>query len=484
MDLTAVFGKGWTGIIGANGTGKTTLLRLVCGELTPEAGALHVPGRAVLCVQRTDSPPAGLDAFLGATDSESCRLRGELAVEGDWLARWGTLSHGERKRAQIGVTLWSQPAVLAVDEPTNHIDAPTRALLGNALRAFDGIGLLVSHDRALLDTLCHQCLFLDPPDTVMRPGGYTEGHRQAQIEKQHSHRVRIEARRALRRLEREAERRRQEVAGAARRLSKRGLDPRDHDARAKINGARLSGKDGQAGRLARQMDERAARARDALEASPVQKEYRLGIWIPSAHSPRDVVLRLPASRLVLGGQRVLDTPQLVLGPTDRVAVTGPNGVGKSTLIRHLLPRMNVPTERITYLQQELDASVSRQLHSELMSLPEETRGQVLTVVSRLGSRPQRLLESQEPTPGETRKLLLALGIARSPHVIVMDEPTNHLDLPAIECLEAALSDCPCALLLVSHDMHFLRRLCRIEWRMDWRDTTHAQLHIGHLSSLS
>jgi ATPase subunit of ABC transporter with duplicated ATPase domains len=89
----------------------------------------------------------------------------------------------------------------------------------------------------------------------------------------------------------------------------------------------------------------------------------------------------------------------------------------------------------------------------------------MTVVSRLGSRPAGLLDSSEPSPGELRKLLLGIGIARHPYLIIMDEPTNHLDLPSIECLEEALAECPCGLLLVSHDRQFLQGLTRIRWNI-------------------
>ena len=90
----------------------------------------------------------------------------------------------------------------------------------------------------------------------------------------------------------------------------------------------------------------------------------------------------------------------------------------------------------------------------------------LAAVACLGSMPQRLLESGQLSPGEVRKLILALGLAREPHLIVMDEPTNHLDLPSIECLERALSACRCALLLVSHDAPFLERLTTTRWDLE------------------
>jgi ATPase subunit of ABC transporter with duplicated ATPase domains len=89
----------------------------------------------------------------------------------------------------------------------------------------------------------------------------------------------------------------------------------------------------------------------------------------------------------------------------------------------------------------------------------------MIIISSLGSDPKKLLESVTPSPGETRKLLLALGVMREPHIILMDEPTNHMDLPSIECLEQALKDCPCAMLLISHDESFLEKLTTIKWKI-------------------
>ncbi len=99
------------------------------------------------------------------------------------------------------------------------------------------------------------------------------------------------------------------------------------------------------------------------------------------------------------------------------------------------------------------------------SLSREQLGTVMTVVSALGSRPERLLENLDASPGELRKVLLALGVIRQPYLIVMDEPTNHLDIPAIECLEDALRGCPSALLLISHDLRFLSRVARKRWHL-------------------
>ncbi|MRR09367.1 ATP-binding cassette domain-containing protein, partial [bacterium] len=110
------FPIGWTGIVGANGAGKTTVARLATGELTPHAGVVETLPGAEYCQQRTDDIPCGLGELLESQDADACRIRGRLAIRHDWPCRWPTLSHGERKRAQIAVALWRKPSILAVDE--------------------------------------------------------------------------------------------------------------------------------------------------------------------------------------------------------------------------------------------------------------------------------------------------------------------------------------------------------------------------------
>jgi macrolide transport system ATP-binding/permease protein len=211
----------------------------------------------------------------------------------------------------------------------------------------------------------------------------------------------------------------------------------------------------------------------------VKKEHDLGIWVTGARSHRDRLLWRPAGTLPVGGGRVLHHLDLVLRPVDRIALTGPNGGGKSTLLRALLAEgVNVETGHLVYVPQEIDMDRSRQSLAAARALPSDILGQVMTVVSCLNSRPGRLLESKLPSPGEVRKFLLAEGIVREPHMIVMDEPTNHMDLPSIECLETALQGCPSGLLLVSHDERFLQILATTRWDLSWVD---AQLAVHEMS---
>jgi ATPase subunit of ABC transporter with duplicated ATPase domains len=464
-EISTSFSEGWTGIVGANGAGKTTLLKLATGLLEPREGHIRIPGDALYCAQRTDVPPARLGLLIDSADRFASEIKGRLGIAGDFLPRWPSLSHGERKRAQIGVMLWQQPSVLALDEPTNHIDEDARALLIPALRSFRGIGMLVSHDRDLLDLLCHHCLFVDPPDAVMRPGNYSAGRRESLREEESSRRRKESAKRQTARLATEAARRASEARNSDSRRSKRGLDPKDHDRRARIDLARLTGTDGRAGMLAGQMRSRVEKALQAERSIKIRKHYELGIWLEGERCRRDALFRICASSIPLGSGRELHCPDLAMLPSDRIALTGANGAGKSTLVRRIVGSLNLPVERLTYLPQEIDLPSSCRILEEVRRQPPDILGMVMTIVSRLGSRPARLIESVEPSPGEVRKLMLALGIARRPHLIVMDEPTNHLDLPSIECLEEALKGCPCGLLLVSHDERFLRALTGTRWHL-------------------
>ena len=476
-DLTVQFPFGWTGVVGPNGAGKTTLLKVVTGELAAQGGAVHRQGPALYVAQRTDDPPEQFEDFIWAPDATVLKAR--LRVGEDWPERWSTLSHGERKRAQIAVALWREPAVLALDEPSNHIDADARHLLTQALADFAGIGLLVSHDRALLDELCAQCLLLDPPSAVLRPGGVSEALEQQENEESAARSANDALRQTENRLRAEAQRRRvvaDQKAAASRGSRQKKIPANDHDGRAQRSLAKMTGKDAYAGKMVAQMRQRAGKVAKERSGIAVKKRYETGIWVDGASfMPRDFLLRLPAGELPLGGGRRLHFPDLEIGGASRIALTGANGLGKSTLVRHVLAHLRLPEEKLVTVPQEISAEDSRALLESVKRLPNEELGRVMITISRLGSRPARLLESALPSPGEVRKLLLALGIVRGPHLIVMDEPTNHMDLPGILCLEQALAECPCAVLLVSHDEDFLEKIAETEWHLERDDAGDTRL---------
>ena len=182
-DISLQLSPGWTGIVGANGSGKTTWLKLICGFLEPFTGSTTLSDFSFYCEQRTDEPPEIVAHFIESIDRIAFRLKNRLKIQDDWQYRWPTLSHGERKRIQIACALYQNPDCLALDEPTNHLDGTGRRLLIDALQSFKGIGLVVSHDRHLLDTLTQQTIFISPPNITVRNCSYSVAVHELEKEK-------------------------------------------------------------------------------------------------------------------------------------------------------------------------------------------------------------------------------------------------------------------------------------------------------------
>jgi ATPase subunit of ABC transporter with duplicated ATPase domains len=457
-DLSFQLGPGFAGLVGDNGAGKTTLLRLLAGQLAPSSG--HVRREAatvVLCEQEVESVP-DVDAVL-----DSHRLRGQLGLAEEDLARWATLSPGERKRWQIGAALAAGPDLLLLDEPTNHLDAAGRKRLVAALRGFRGVGVIVSHDRALLDELTATTLRLDGRGGLaVYRGGYSaakaqwEGAAAAEVERRAAARDRVRA------AEKAVHDARREHASAAhqRSVRVRGRGKYDSDARS-LGAANLVewAEKGIGKRLGTRQTE-LARASAELAALPaLDKDLgrRLELeWTP----PTRRVLLQHDGDLVAGDTVLAPGLRVSLGAGDRVHLAGDNGAGKSTLIRALLAGSTLPEGKLFHLPQELGEPPT-----DLHALPPAERGRTLQLCAALGADPDRLLATRAPSPGEARKLAIAAALARQVWLLVLDEPTNHLDLPAVERLEAALVAYPGALLVVSHDQRFADALCTSRWTL-------------------
>ncbi len=473
-DVTFHLSRGWTGLVGANGAGKSTLLRLIAGEQQPTSGGLHVQPSGqtaiVLCRQEVEHLDEDVSAFAMADDGHARRLHGRLELEPASLERWETLSPGERKRWQVGAALWREPEVLLLDEPTNHLDSDASQLLRAALLSHRGVGLLVSHDRSLLDELTQSTLRLNRGEARLWPGRFSSAREAWLAEEQQLRDAQQETRRRLESEERRLDQARRRVASSARARSTgaRMKGPRDSDARTVTADFRAENAEQAHAAALRRSAARSEELRAELASLDLHDEPGRELFVRYEPCPRAVVLRLsgdvflPVEPPVLP---LLRDVRLTLRRDEHVVVEGRNGAGKSTLLRALVEAAALPAERVLSLPQELTLEETRSDLDAVRDLPPEVRGRVLQLVHALGVEPAALLASSRPSPGEGRKLRLALGLGRHAWLAVLDEPTNHFDLPAIERLEAALAALPGALLLVTHDARFAAQVATSRWRV-------------------
>ncbi|MFO0560233.1 MAG: ATP-binding cassette domain-containing protein [Polyangiales bacterium] len=468
---------GWCGLVGANGEGKSTLLRVIHGSLAPSEGAVSLRperGSIVLCEQGVERCSDEVRAFARADDGVAKALRGRLALERAPLEAWDTLSLGQRKRWQIAAALWLDPAVLLLDEPTNHLDARAQALLDDALARYRGIGVLVSHDRALLDRRTIRTLRAHDGRVALYEGGFTAAKAQWTAERRAREAAHASQRRAAEKASARLAEARRAHDGAERGRSTAARMRNRHDSDARTPGAqqRAEWAAAKAGRTV--ATARAELTRIEAEAVEIERDRTLGasVFLRYERAPKRTLFYLDAPTIAQDGATLLRATRVQIEREDRVRVEGDNGAGKSTLLRSLLAVG--PRDRTLYLPQELEARAVSALLDELRSLDRDERSQVLSVFAALGSDASAIAhrapsEAETLSPGQARKLALALGMGRHRWALVLDEPTNHLDLPSIERLEDALRSFRGCVVLVSHDEAFARACTTRSLRVRRRD---------------
>ncbi|RVU45815.1 ABC-F family ATP-binding cassette domain-containing protein [Lujinxingia sediminis] len=464
---------GWHGLVGPNGAGKSTFMSLLGGALEPTEGRIvrEFEGPVVCCEQRVEVSGALVDGAAQRWDKEAMRLKSRLDLDYEGWTRWETLSPGERKRWQIGAALMARPDLLLLDEPTNHLDAEGRAWLVEALRLHRGIGVVVSHDRELLDALCRATVWLEPgPGEValtVYPAAYSAAFDMRALRIAGEVRARQKAEAVRDRLQRatiEAAERRQ---ATERSLSSRSrmTSVRDNDARSMARKERALDASAKASREAGVVSRELAKADETLRELPIHKALGRALLVDFEPSPKDPLASLTGEELKAGERVLAGDLRLALGRREKIALTGPNGAGKSTLLRLMMRHLHVPEDRVLYLPQELtEARISASMDA-LKTLHPDELGELMNIVAALGTDPSKLLGGAPPSPGEARKIMLAQAFHQRVYALMLDEPTNHLDLPSIEGLEEALVAYPGALLLVSHDVRFRRRVTQTTWRI-------------------
>lgn len=492
--------EGIYGLVGRNGSGKSTLLNFIAGRVgAPLVVGACVCSGPVRLLDQSPNPNATLAALFGAqaalADLDAAlsgRFGGDMA-QVDWTLddrlraaldrfglsdmtldrRVGTLSGGQRLRAALAACLFDAPEIVLMDEPTNNLDAEGRDLVARALAGHQGVAIVASHDRALLENV-DRIVSLEPDGTArVFGGGYTgfAAERDARRARAQAQEARAGA--ALQRTQadlREAEARKARRARQGRALrdgsqSKLLLD-------AKKQSAETSGKAAQA--LARRKE---GAAQSALEAARAAVEvvtpvgFALSeITVPAARR----LLTIEALEIDAGPHRIGPLDLEMVGPA-RVEIAGPNGIGKSTVLRaitgELIPRAGRVSRhvRAAYLDQHVgllrrDMSL---LEAASAARPDLSHADLRAELAHAGFRGDHAERAVAALSGgeRLRAGLCVVTAGAGTELLLLDEPTNHLDMDTLETLERALTGWGGGVIVVSHDAAFAQAI-GVERRVD------------------
>jgi ATPase subunit of ABC transporter with duplicated ATPase domains len=495
-NLTLAFGRERTGLVGRNGVGKTTLLRLIAGEQPPAEGEIARTGTLGVLAQAHAPPPgASLADLLGVAEPLARLARIERGegneddfVEADWelperiaaaLAEVGlagdldgpaaALSGGQATRAALAGLLIAQPDLLLLDEPTNNLDREGRGLIAEVIGRWKGGAVVVSHDRELLNRM-DRIVELSSLGARVYGGNYEAYAARRAEERAAAGRDLAAAQRAARRTETavQAAAERQARRDAAGRRSRIGSS--DPKILLDFRAERAEATAGRGAQLAARRREAAADQLHAAEAQ-VERLRSLAFDLPPSGLPagRGVLEFEAVSFAYGGGAPVLQGLSFRIAGPERAALVGPNGAGKSTVLKlgigELEPTSGLITRGVRAAVLDQRASLLADDETLLENFrrlnPEADANAGHAALARFLFRNVDALKLAGALSGGERlraALACVLMAARPPQLLILDEPTNHLDLESIAAIESALAGYDGALLVVSHDTAFLEAI--------------------------
>lgn len=495
--LDLVINEGKIGLVGKNGIGKSTLLKLITGELTPYTGSIEISGKLAYLPQNYEFDPntivadvleikQKLDALnrilLGSTSEQD-----SIILNDDWAVKERTLKHlaefnlsnidlnrtvkslsgGEITRLRLAKLFIDDANILLLDEPTNNLDATTRQLLYQALEKSKALQLIVSHDRTLL-SMMGEIIELTSLGFFRYGGNYQYYLEQKSIETSAKQQQLDDAKKFLG----EAG---QSIQGAREKHEQRrakGIKLRKTGKIDKLaaNAARGRSERSQS-RLVTQKDHMLKKAETQLQEAKEKIEINeeIKVNLPKTHVPQGkIVLKIEELTFSYDQTKpLIKNFNLTLQGPERIVLMGDNGSGKTTLVKLILGELAPQTgevqqgvQHISYLDQQTNLLIPKLtlLENFLLINPDMTEREAYHCLAQFLFRNKLALKKVKNLSGGERlraALACALMSAQPPQLLILDEPTNHLDLKSIASLESILNCYQGAMIVISHDQIFL-----------------------------
>jgi ATPase subunit of ABC transporter with duplicated ATPase domains len=463
------------GLIGRNGEGKSSLLKILARMIEPTSGSVAVHGRTSYMPQLDlslfESSKTTLE-FAEENNSTWPLIQASLSklFHVDWLEperELRTLSGGELAKLFIAINDMHSPDILLLDEPTNHLDVEGLEVLKSYLTQFKGVFIIASHDPAFLNQVTNEIWELEQGVLTIYGGNYFYFEEQKRLAVEAQERALEAKRKDIKKTQRALQAQEIKSARAIRTGKKAKAEPsRDKYLEGYFKNRSEQGTGRARKKLEQVLEEQSSEA-SQLKGSIRKKTY---LNLQAGEISRRSLLRISNGTLRIDERVLIEDINLNIDFGDRIVITGKNGSGKSTLARSLVGLENSlagdirksASLRAVYMDQKyqiVDPNLSLVKNIERTNpelLMEEVRRQLGRFLFNTSSNVMK--KASDLSGGETARLALAMITAQSLDLLILDEPTNNLDIETLDIITDALVDFSGAILVISHNVHFLSEL--------------------------
>ncbi|MBE4909598.1 ABC-F type ribosomal protection protein [Bacillus luteolus] len=452
------------GLVGNNGAGKTTLANILYGSIQPDSGTVNSSKQGIkmgFLLQSTEYTVTDFKEVTTSHENELLKNSSELGLKKvqEWDGeRLKHLSGGEKLKLSLARIWAAKPDVLILDEPTNHLDYQGVEWLVGEIKQFSGTVIIISHDRYFMDQTVNQVVELENGISTVYKGNYSEYREEKErrnLEQMHHYEVQ--------------QKRKEKVEQQIENLQ--NWSDKAHKQSTKQDGYkeyyRMKAK-----KMDVQVKSKRKRLEKELEKNKVEKpveDCKVNFQFGSSGKRGNSILEAKGISKSFEGRVLFEDSHFYIKHGERIGIFGENGCGKTTLIKTVLGQIALSkgelwksdSLKIGYLSQDVDELDTEKTALEILGITERDEiSRVRTIFANIGLKEDKITKPISTLSlGERTRVKLVGMLLKNLDLLILDEPTNHLDLVSRESLEKTLEEFAGTILVISHDVYFMNKLC-------------------------